>query len=321
MDFEKDKNEERVKKISWAVGIIITAFVIFLVIVGFHIGFGNNNNDAFVGLCTLFTGILAITGVCFTIYFNQKIKDKELYEAQKLKNQELLNELDQKSEWRKELMDIAAKPVMQLEDVYRIFASLRFLPKSKVEIEGEESEQQEEQESKREQQEKQDVRQSNEEGKKEEKDKDNRKGGSDQKEFDVISNYIYKRLNTMLNSSLDNFSVDETLTDEALKRTFTIRKSEEIRLYTKFLLKHHWEYNQSEKDKEDFKDKELKEFKKVMKEIHRLNQEDNIKKDYYKIDEIYAGILDDYAKELEANSEDKKINIIGRLEVSLFYLN
>lgn len=293
------------------VGVIIGGFTIYLGYFGFFKGINNDKNDYFVGLCTLLTGILAITGVCFTIYFNQKIKDKELYEAQKLKNQELLNELDQKSEWRKELMNIAAKPVMQLEDVYRILASLRFLPKSENEIKGEESEQQKEQ----------NERQSYEEGKKGEEDKGNRKVGSDQKEFDVISNYIYKKLNTMLNSSLGNFSVDETLTDEALKRTFTIRKSEEIRLYTKFLLKHHWEYNQSEKDKEDFKDKELKEFKKVMKEIHRLNQEDNIKKDYYKIDEIYAGILDDYAKELEANSEDKKINIIGRLEVSLFYLN
>ena len=163
-------------------------------------------NSVITGFCTIISAVIAIIGVHFTINNNQKLKNKEL-----------LNSLDQKSEWRKELMNIAAKPVMQLEDVYRILASLRFLPKSKVEIEGEESEQQEEQESKREQQEKQDVRQSNEEGKKEEKDKDNRKGGSDQKEFDVISNYIYKKLNTMLNSSLENFSVDETLTDEALK--------------------------------------------------------------------------------------------------------
>ncbi|MBF9295613.1 hypothetical protein I3V62_12975, partial [Staphylococcus epidermidis] len=70
------------------VAVIIVAFVIFLVIFSFYIGFNENKNDVFVGLCTLFTGILAITGVCFTIYFNQKIKDKELYEAQKLKNQE-----------------------------------------------------------------------------------------------------------------------------------------------------------------------------------------------------------------------------------------
>ena len=36
-----------------------------------------------------------------------------------------------------------------------------------------------------------------------------------------------------------------------------------------------------------------------MKEIHRLNQEDNIKEDYYKTDKIYIGILEDYAKEIE----------------------
>lgn len=137
------------------VAIIIIAFVIFLVIFSFYIGFNKGKNDVFVGLCTLFTGILAITGVCFTIF-----------NSQRLKNKELLNELDQKSEWRKELMNIAAKPVMQLEDVYRILASLRFLPKSENEIIGEESEQQKEQKSKLEQQEKQDGRQSNEEGKK-----------------------------------------------------------------------------------------------------------------------------------------------------------
>lgn len=263
------------------VAIIIIAFVIFLVIFSFYIGFNKGKNDVFVGLCTLFTGILAITGVCFTIF-----------NSQRLKNKELLNELDQKSEWRKELMNIAAKPVMQLEDVYRILASLRFLPKSENEIIGEESEQQKEQKSKLEQQEKQDGRQSNEEGKKGGKDKDNRKGGSDQKEFDVISNYIYKKLNTMLNSSLDNFSVDETLTDEALKRTFTIRKSEEIRLYTKFLLKHHWEYNKGEKDKKEFKKNELDEFENVKEEIKRLNKKSIISNIYYKT-KVYIGELDE----------------------------
>lgn len=272
MNFKEDKDEERGKIIGWVVEIIIAVFVILLMIVGFK---NNNNDDVFVGLCTLYTGILAITGVCFTIYFNQKNKDKELYEAQKLKNQELLNELDQKSEWRKELMNIAAKPVMQLEDVYRILASLRFLPKNKVEIEGEESEQQEEQST--EEQEEQ---------------------SENQKEFDVISNYIYKKLNTILNSSLDNFSVDETLTDEALKRPFSIRKSEEIRLYTKFLLKHHWEYNKGEKDKKKFKKKEISEFTNVLKEIERLNEKSIISNVYYKTN-VYIG-------ELEENSEDRQ---------------
>ena len=277
----------------------------------------------YTGICTFTTGVLAVLGVMHTISSNQDMKSKELLDAEKLKNKELLNELDQKSEWRKELMNIAAKPVMQLEDVYRILASLRFLPKSKGEIEGEENEKQENEkqenekqgnekkENINEQQEAQNEEQSNEEGKKVQK------GGSNQKEFDVISNYIYKKLNTMLNSSLDNFSVNETLTDEALKRTFTLKKSEEIRLYTKFLLKHHWEYNQSEKDKKKFKKKELKEFKNVMKEIHRLNEMDSIKeiyrinennnkkKEFYKIDKIHTGDLEAYAKKLETNSEDK----------------
>ena len=36
-----------------------------------------------------------------------------------------------------------------------------------------------------------------------------------------------------------------------------------------------------------------------MEEIHRLNQEDNIKKDYYKTDKIYTGDLEAYAKKLK----------------------
>ena len=227
----------------------------------------------------------------------------------------MLNELDQKSEWRKELMNIAAKPVMQLEDVYRILASLRFLPKSKDEIEGEESEKkekqestnehQDEQESTNEHQEAQNEEQSNEEGKKVQKGTGNRKNGSDQKEFDVISNYIYKKLNMILNKILLGSITKKTYTKNFLKIPLSIKNSEEIRLYTKFLLKHHWEYNQGEKDKKKFKKKELEEFKKVMEEIHRLNQEDNIKKDYYKTDKIYTGDLEAYAKKLKTNSEDK----------------
>lgn len=96
----------------------------------------------------------------------------------------------------------------------------------------------------------------------------------------------------MLNSSLDNFSVDETLTDEALKRTFTIRKSEEIRLYTKFLLKHHWEYNKGEKDKKEFKKNELDEFENVKEEIKRLNKKSIISNIYYKT-KVYIGELDE----------------------------
>ncbi|OHR07164.1 hypothetical protein HMPREF2587_08940 [Staphylococcus sp. HMSC078A08] len=312
---EKEKKEKKVRDSKFNVSGIIALIIVIIVacivevILSKNLNNPSNNinyisGDIYTGTSTFLTGILATIGICFTLYFNQKIKDKELYEAQKLKNQELLNELDQKSEWRKELMNIAAKPVMQLEDVYRILASLRFLPKSKDEIEGKESKQQEEQ----------NVEKNEEQVKKYEK---NRKDGSDQKEFDVISNYIYKRLNMILNERLNNFSVNETLTDKILNRPFSIEKSEEIRLYTKFLLKHHWEYNKGEEDKEDFKKKELSEFKNVIKEIYRLNEMDSIeeiyrlnennnkKKEFYKIDKIHTGELEVYANSLNNDSQDK----------------
>lgn len=312
---EKEKKEKKVRDSKFNVSGIIALIIVIIVacivevILSKNLNNPSNNinyisGDIYTGTSTFLTGILATIGICFTLYFNQKIKDKELYEAQKLKNQELLNELDQKSEWRKELMNIAAKPIMQLEDVYRILASLRFLPKSKDEIEGKESKQQEEQ----------NVEKNEEQVKKYEK---NRKDGSDQKEFDVISNYIYKRLNMILNERLNNFSVNETLTDKILNRPFSIEKSEEIRLYTKFLLKHHWEYNKGEEDKEEFKKKELSEFKNVIKEIYRLNEMDSIeeiyrlnennnkKKEFYKIDKIHTGELEVYANSLNNDSQDK----------------
>lgn len=180
----------------------------------------DKRDDVFVGLCTLFTGILAIIGVCFTIF-----------NSQRLKNKELLNELDQKSEWRKELMNIAANPVIRLEDVYRILASLRFLPKDEDEVKQ-----------------------------------------SDQKDFDKISTYIYKKLIEKINDFYkdNNIKLDETLKEDFLKYRFNIRNSEEIRQYVKFLLKHHWEYNQSNEDKKEFMNKERDEFEKVRVQIHQI---------------------------------------------------
>ena len=229
------------------VGAIIGGFTIYLGYVGFFEDLNNDENDHFVGLCTLFTGILAITGVCFTIF-----------NSQRLKNKELLNELDQKSEWRKELMNIAAKPVMQLEDVYRILASLRFLPKDEDEIEG---------------------------------NKKKKIKKSEQKEFDEISNYIYKQLikkisdfyfnnNININMTLEKESSEkessekESSEKEISSYSFNILNSEEIRQYVKFLLKHHWEYNQSEKDKKDFMKKERDEFFKVINQVNELTADE-----------------------------------------------
>ena len=237
----------------WAI-VVIVLLIAFSVIIlaGFALQLEVLGNYI-EGLFALIAALIAVVGVSETIKSNQN-----------LKNQELLNSLDQKSEWRKELMNIAAKPIIELEDILRILASLRFLPKSKVEIEK-----------------------------------------SDQPKFDEISNYIYKRLNEILNDIFKGVGTEDKLDNDDDEIKMNINKNEEIRLYTKFLLKHHWEYNKGEGDKEEFKKKELEEFKKVMEEIHRLNQEDNIKKDYYKTDKIYTGDLEAYAKKLKTNSEDK----------------
>lgn len=205
------------------------------------------------GVFTILAAIITIIGVKKTIESNQE-----------LKNRELMNELDQKSEWRKELMNIAAKPVMRLEDVYRILASLRFIPKSKKEIDN-----------------------------------------SDQSDFDKISNYIFNTLNKIINKHLCGLDPNIVYSKKFLNRDLSIKESDTIRLCTKFLLKHHWEYNQSENDKEKFKIKELKEFKNVISEMNRLNKKASIKNDYYKTDEIHTGELEVYANSLNNDSQDK----------------
>lgn len=237
MEIKKDRcNGINWKKAVIIVGsivaVIIAAFIIFLVIFSFFIGFDKDKNDVFVGLCTLFTGILAIIGVCFTIYFNQKIKDKELYEAQKLKNQELLNSLDQKSEWRKELMNIASKPILRFEDVYRILASLRFVPKTEKEIEK-----------------------------------------SNHQQFDEISNYIYCKLLDIIVKRFKGLEINSILIEKDLNQTLKLKEIEEVRQYTKFLLKHHWEYNKSDYAQEKFKKIEVKEFIKVTDVIKQFNNQ------------------------------------------------
>ena len=160
---------------------------------------------------------MAAIGVILTIENNQNLKNKEL-----------LNDLDQKSEWRKELMNIAARPSISTKDVYRVLASLRFLPKTKIEIYGK----------------KVNKKCVDEESinKFLNKNKD--------KDFDVISNYIYNKLIEILKKRYEknNSKIDEKWTNTYLP----IQESEEIRLYILFLLKHHWEYNQSKKKKKKF---------------------------------------------------------------------
>ncbi|MDS3947465.1 hypothetical protein [Staphylococcus epidermidis] len=199
--------------------LIIAVFIIFLLIVGFY----NNNYDIFVGLCTLFTGILAIIGVCFTIFNSQSLKNKELLEEEKLKNRELLNELDQKSEWRKELMNIASKTFMTTDDIYRVLASLRYQPHNV---------------------------------------------GIDECDFKSMTKKIYEELNEMLDTKY-NRKIKQKLSKKTCLRSkdyivyIEYEDSEIIRLYTKYLLKHHWEINIDETEW-------LKNQGKVIKEVEEL---------------------------------------------------
>lgn len=187
------------------------------------------------GGATIISALLAIWGVRRTINSNQNLKNKEL-----------LNSLDQKSEWRKELMNIAARPSISTKDVYRVLASLRFLPKTKIEIYG---------------------KKVNKKCVNEKKINKFLKNNKD-KDFDVISNYIYNKLINILKKRYKNTDIDEKLTNAYL----SIRESEEIRLYILFLLKHHWEYNQSDEKKKKFINIERQEFEKVINQVEQLEK-------------------------------------------------
>ncbi|MGX0083793.1 hypothetical protein [Staphylococcus hominis] len=181
---------------------------------------------------TIVSAWIAIRGVRRTINSNQE-----------LKNQELLNSLDQKSEWRKELMNIASKTFLTTDDIYRVLASLRYLPKRPIEMERE------------------------------------------NKAFNTISNYIYFRLKEILINICEEIELEESgdLSKEKLTIHLNSKYTEEIRLYILFLLKHHWEYNKSKKDKQNFKKIEEIEFEKVKQRIKTLKTCDNLK-EYYDIE-------------------------------------
>ncbi|MDS3904147.1 hypothetical protein RJB87_02615 [Staphylococcus hominis] len=70
----------------------------------------------------MFEATIAVFGVRETIKSNQELKNKEL-----------LNDLDQKSEWRKKLMNVASKIFLITDDMYRVLISLRFTPNDDVE--------------------------------------------------------------------------------------------------------------------------------------------------------------------------------------------
>lgn len=228
---------ETFKKIFLGVvGVIIGGFTIYLGYFGFFKGINNDHNDYFVGLCTLFTGILAITGVCFTIFNSQRIKNKEL-----------LNDLDQKSEWRKELMNIASNTYMTTDDIYRVLASLRYTPKIPTE---------------------------------------NR---TEKNDFDHMTRIIYDELYKMLKSKYNKLINSNIIELQDKNNETYIKKEifldyediEVIRLYTKYLLKHHWEININRENWEKKYQKEvIVEIKKKRNELE-TKYKPNFKLEYF----------------------------------------
>lgn len=275
-----DKGKSKAKTLLTIKIICVLLVILVLAILMFFL----ENNEVvqifFTGSCTIGAALIAVWGVSNTINSNKELKNEELLKNQELKNQELLNSLDQKSEWRKELMNIAARPSISTKDVYRVLASLRFLPKTEIEIYG---------------------------IKIEEKYKDKEEiekfiSKNKDKDFDVISNYIYNRLIEILKKQYKNANIDEKLTNTYL----SIRESEEIRLYILFLLKHHWEYNQSEEKKEKFINIERKEFNNVLKQVNEIKIESNFEHLFRKGDENFNPKTDEYKNfEIKINKLDE----------------
>ena len=172
------------------------------------------------GLFALIAALIAVVGVSETIKSNQNLKNKEL-----------LNDLDQKSEWRKELMNVASKTFLTTDDIYRVLASLRFVPK---------------------------VTSNN----KKEKD-----------DFDHMTREIYDELNRLLRVKY-GFKIKQKISslkgsqkDEKLYIYLKYEDCEIVRLYTKYLLKHHWEININ-KEKWEKKDQQ-----KVIKKVRSMRND------------------------------------------------
>ncbi|MBM0791471.1 hypothetical protein K4P56_08810 [Staphylococcus epidermidis] len=176
--------------------------------------------EIITGSGTVIGAIIATIGVVITIINNQYLKNKEL-----------LNSLDQKSEWRKELMNVASKTFLTTDDIYRVLASLRFVPK---------------------------VTSNNK---------------TEKNDFDHMTREIYDELSKLLRVKY-GFKIKQKISslkgsqkDEKLYIYLNYEDCEIVRLYTKYLLKHHWEININ-KEKWEKKDQQ-----KVIKKVRSMRND------------------------------------------------
>lgn len=196
-----------------------------------------SGNDYFSGTMTLIAAIFAVYGISKTIENNNETKRKEL-----------LDNLDSKSEWRKQLYDVASKTFLTTDDVYRVLASLRYFPHEIIN-----------------------------------EDKAERY-------FHKATQTIYSDLYSLIVEHRRDIELNKKNDKEIKAPLLTFKQSENVRIYTKFLLKHHWEYN---KDKKAFIPKKEKEVWYETKNLIALD-EDKYFKEVTKFKKQTKFIMCDY---------------------------
>ncbi|MCJ1780369.1 hypothetical protein [Mammaliicoccus sciuri] len=187
-----------------------------------HFLTGSDTLDAAIltGNATIIAATIAVVGVSFTIWSSNKNKKKEL-----------LDNLDSKSEWRKQLYDVASKTFIDTDDVFRVLASLRYFPHYK----------------------------------------DHNNTCDGEPTFQEATRTIYKYLYSIIETHKNE--IDEILNDEECidikVPILPFKETEIVRVYTKYLLKHHWEYNNDKKTFVGAKEKRV--WKKTEKLIEKID--------------------------------------------------
>lgn len=188
------------------------------------------------GSATIFAATIAVVGVYFTIWSSNKNKKKEL-----------LDNLDSKSEWRKQLYDVASKTFIDTDDVFRVLASLRYFPHEESEYDK----------------------------------------CKDEQYFIEATRTIYSDLYTIIRKHKEKISeIKSNKECEGIKSPIlSFKDSEKVRVYTKYLLKHHWEYNNDKKTFVGAKEKDV--WEKTEKLIEMIDENSN---SYFKETEKFSKI-------------------------------
>lgn len=110
---------------------IVIIFIVVILVFRENILFmaGPNVNKTFFEICKIIAVPFTTIFVAYTI--TKKMTDDNNLRSIDVSNK---NRIDGASEWRKNIMDIASKNDIDINDVLRIRASLRFKPKEGVEI-------------------------------------------------------------------------------------------------------------------------------------------------------------------------------------------